>query len=361
MTEKCEECGSNDMKMDNARGELECKSCGLVAEHQVSTNQNDNAGAIWGENSFNTPTTRVTKIKTGNKGNGLGSYIGTQKEAKGKWKILRNIAARDAKDCHPMVQATMDAAVRLSGTENAMKAKTAITRATLPVEDEEALANMKKVAKGEEVILPKNSICRMKTRGADTDHNERLLALGCLRVYQARWGGMSIDWAAMLENTGITMKQVIDASKIIEKYFSICEKVEVDGKKLIAPAIDRREIALANRAEEIRIMKRRLRNVVSDLEKGLQDKLMEDLNQRLFKLGEPTMSESPIPNVPARILCSMLFQMSCMKFGVAESRLTAIAGAADKTRNAIKSRLAKLVDAIDAGKIYDNGAFDISL
>ena len=359
MTEKCEECGSNDMKMNIARGELVCNDCGLVAEHQVSNNQNDNGSAIWGENSFNTPTTRVTKIKTGNKGNGLGSYIGTQKEAKGKWKILRNISSRDAKDCHPMVQATMDAAVRLSGVENAMKAKAAITRATLPIDDEAILAEMKNIAGGEEVILPKNSVCRMKTRGADTHHNEKLLALGCLRVYQNRWGGMSIDWAAMLENTGISMKQVIDASKIIEKYFSICEKVEMDGKKLIAPAKDRREIALANRAEEIRIMKQRLRNVVADLEKGVRDELMEDLNQRLFKLGEPTIGDSPVPNVPARILCSMLFQITCMKFGVAENRLTAIAGAADKTRNAVKSRLGKLVTAIDAGRIYDNGAFDL--
>ena len=361
MTEKCEECGSNDMEMNIARGELVCGGCGLVAEHQVSSNQNDNGNAIWGENSFNTPTTRITKIKTGNKGNGLGSYIGTQKEAKGKWKILRNISSRDAKDCHPMVQATMDAAVKLSGTENAMKAKDAIKRATLPIEDEAVLAEMKKVAGEEEVILPKNSVCRMKTRGADTHHNEKLLALGCLRVYQGRWGGMSIDWAAMLENTGITMKQVIDASKIIEKYFSICEKVEMDGKKLIAAAKDRREIALANRAEDIRIMKQRLRNVVTDLEKGVQDELMEDLNQRLFKLGEPTIGDSPVPNVPPRILCSMLFQITCMKFCVAEKRLTAIAGAADKTRNAVKSRLGKLLVDIDAGQIHDNGAFDITL
>jgi hypothetical protein len=258
-----------------------------------------------------------------------------------------------------MVQATMDAAVRLSGTENAMKAKEAITRATLPIEDEAILAEMKKAADGEEVILPKNSVCRMKTRGADTHHNEKLLALGCLRVYQGRWGGMSIDWTAMLKGTGISMKQVIDASKIIEKYFSICDKVEIDGKQLITPRKDRKEIMLANRAEEIRIMKQRLRNVVSDLEKEVQDVLMEDLNQRLFKLGEPTISESPVPNVPARILCSMLFQMACMKVGVAENRLTAIASAADKTRNAIKSRLAKLLRTIDAGEIHDNGAFDL--
>ena len=106
-------------------------------------------------------------------------------------------------------------------------------------------------------------------------------------------------------------------------------------------------------------MKQRLRNVVIDLEKGIQDVLMEDLNQRLFKLGEPTISDSPVPNVPARILCSMLFQMACMKVGVAENRLTAIASAADKTRNAIKSRLAKLLRTIDAGEIHDNGAFDL--
>jgi len=48
-----------------------------------------------------------------------------------------------------------------------------------------------------------------------------------------------------------------------------------------------------------------------------------------------------------------------MKLGVAENRLTAIAGAADKTRNAVKSRLGKLLIAIDAGQIYDNGAFDL--
>jgi hypothetical protein len=57
----------------------------------------------------------------------------------------------------------------------------------------------------------------------------------------------------------------------------------------------------------------------------------------------------------------MLFQITCMKFGVAEKRLTAIAGAADKTRNAVKSRLGKLLVDIDAGQIHDNGAFDITL
>jgi hypothetical protein len=64
-----------------------------------------------------------------------------KKKQRASGRFYATSASRDAKDCHPMVQATMDAAVRLSGTENAMKAKEAITRATLPIEDENTLAD----------------------------------------------------------------------------------------------------------------------------------------------------------------------------------------------------------------------------
>ena len=107
MTKKCEECGSYDLKADNIRGEVVCNDCGLVIEDQASATQNDNAGAMWGENASNTPTKDEAKIKTGSKGNALGSYIGKPNEAKGKWKILRHLHARDVKDLHPMAQATM--------------------------------------------------------------------------------------------------------------------------------------------------------------------------------------------------------------------------------------------------------------
>ena len=105
MTKKCEECGSYDLKVDNIRGEVVCSDCGLVIEDQASAAQNDNAGAMWGENASNTPTKDEAKIKTGSKGNALGSYIGKPNEAKGKWKILRHLHARDVKDLHPMAQA----------------------------------------------------------------------------------------------------------------------------------------------------------------------------------------------------------------------------------------------------------------
>ena len=69
MTKKCEECGSYDLKADGIRGEVVCNDCGLVVEDQASATQNDNAGAMWGENASNTPTKDESKIKTGSKGN----------------------------------------------------------------------------------------------------------------------------------------------------------------------------------------------------------------------------------------------------------------------------------------------------
>ena len=51
MYKNCDECGSYDLKVDNIRGEVVCSDCGLVIEDQASAAQNDNAGAMWGENA----------------------------------------------------------------------------------------------------------------------------------------------------------------------------------------------------------------------------------------------------------------------------------------------------------------------
>ena len=41
MMKKCEECGSNDLKVDNTRGEVVCNDCGLVIDDQASLDQNE--------------------------------------------------------------------------------------------------------------------------------------------------------------------------------------------------------------------------------------------------------------------------------------------------------------------------------
>ena len=122
MKKTCEECGGTDLKVDTMRGEVVCNDCGLVTDDQASANQNDNAGAMWGEQSYNTPTKDESKIKTGSKGNALGSYIGGKGQVKGKWKQLSQLHAQDAKDQHQMAQKTMDAAKKLGGKDNAMQA-----------------------------------------------------------------------------------------------------------------------------------------------------------------------------------------------------------------------------------------------
>ena len=88
-----------------------------------------------------------------------------------------------------MAQATMDAAKELAGKDNAMKAKKVITLATVPLKGVEEKA-LKHVASEEEIILPKNSVCRKKTRGGSTQNNERLLAFGLFASPpRANWKG----------------------------------------------------------------------------------------------------------------------------------------------------------------------------
>ena len=351
LTEKCEECGSYDLNMDINRGEVVCNDCGLVVVDHASMTENDNAGAMWGEHGFNTPTKDESKIKTGVKGNGLGSYIGKPGEAKGKWKILSNLNNQGIKDMHPMAQATMNAAKDLAGKDNAMKAKKVITLATVPLYGAKSNA-IKKIAKENEIILPKNSVCRKKTRGGSTKNNERLLALACLRAHQERTGKINIDWPQMVEGTGLTLKQVVDAAKVVMKYLNLCEKA-----KLIEQRSDRRTVHHELRNTEIQNTKLRLKLLLDGLDDALKSKIMDDFNQRLFRLGEPTLSDSPFSqeNIEARVLCAILFQKSCEAFEVEQGRLENIAHAIGRCRNTIKNRLKALLKKVASGEIVDYG------
>tara|TARA_B100002051_G_scaffold275235_1_gene318431 strand:+ start:55 stop:1215 length:1161 start_codon:yes stop_codon:yes gene_type:complete len=351
LMEKCEECGSYDLKVDNARGEIVCNNCGLVIDDQASMDQNDNAGTMWGEHSFNTPTKDESKIKTGSKGNGLGSYIGKPGEAKGKWKLLSHLNSQGTKDVHPMAQATMDAAKDLAGKDNAMKAKKVITLATVPLEGDKAEA-LKEAANDEDIALPKNSVCRKKTRGGSTQNNERLLALACLKAHQERTGKVNIDWTQMVDNAGLTLQQVVDASKAVMKYLNLCEKAGLLEKRA-----DRRAVQKELRNTEIENTTLRLKQLLHGLDESLKSKVMDDFQQRLFRLGEPTLDDSPLSseNIKASVLCAMLFQISCEAFGVEQGRLENIAKAIGRCRNTIKNKLKDLLKKVASGEIVDFG------
>ena len=351
MMKKCEECGSNDLKTDIVRGEVICNDCGLVVDDKASAGQNDNAGSMWGEGASNTPTKDESKIKTGAKGNGLGSYIGKPGEAKGKWKILSQLHAQDAKDLHPMAQATMDAAKKLAGKDNAMKAKKVITLSTVPLEGDEKIA-LEGAAGDAEIKLPKNSVCRKKTRGGSTTNNEKLLALACLKAYQDWTGRINIDWQQMLKGTGLSMSQVAAAALVIVKYLNICQKAG-----LIEKRVDRKTVLERIRTLEIENTTLALKKLLDGLDDDLKTRILDDYKQRLLLLGEPTVDGSPFSNenLEARVLCAILFQISCEAFGVEQGRLEKIADAIGRCRNTIKNRLKALLKKVASGEIVDFG------
>ena len=135
----------------------------------------------WGEHSFNTPTKDESKIKTGSKGNGLGSYIGKPGEAKEGGNFSVTLILRVRRTCTRWRKLTMDAAKDLAGKDNAMKAKKVITLATVPLQGDKAEA-LEQVAENADIVFAKNSVCRKKTRGGSTQNNEKLLALACLKA-----------------------------------------------------------------------------------------------------------------------------------------------------------------------------------
>ena len=351
LTKTCEECGSNDLKVDTVRGEVVCNHCGLVTDDQASANQSDNAGAMWGEQSYNTPTKDESKIKTGSKGNALGSYIGGKGQVKGKWKQLSQLHAQDAKDQHQMAQKTMDAAKKLGGKDNAMQAKKVISLATVPLDDKK-LKQLEEVAEGQEVVLPKNSICRKKTRGCNPEQNAILLALACFKALQDWAGSLNIAWPQMLKGTGISRQQVAAAALVIEKYLLLCEKAG-----LIEPRVDRKTAMKKVRRLEIENTGLALKKLLDGMDAELKAKVIADYQRRLAKLNEPTIDESPFSSehLDAKVLCAILFQISCERFGVEQGLLEKIADAVGRCRNTIKNKLKKLLKKVKDGELVDFG------
>ena len=354
MKKTCEECGGTDLKVDTMRGEVVCNDCGLVTDDQASANQNDNAGAMWGEQSYNTPTKDESKIKTGSKGNALGSYIGGKGQVNGKWKQLSQLHAQDAKDQHQMAQKTMDAAKKLGGKDNAMQAKKVISLATVPLDDKKH-KKLEEVAKGEEVVLPKNSVCRKKTRGCNPEQNATLLALACFKAQQEWTGNLNISWPQMLKGTGISRQQVAAAALVIEKYLMLCEKAG-----LFEPRVDRKAAMKKVRGLEIENTGLALKQLLDGMDEKLKAKIIADYQKRLSKLKEPTIDESPFSSelIEAKVLCAILFQISCERFKVEQGLLEKIADAVDRCRNTIKNKLKRLLKKVKDGELVDFGVLN---
>ena len=90
---------------------------------------------------------------------------------------------------------------------------------------------------------------------------------------------------------------------------------------------------------------------------------MDDFKQRLFRLGEPTLGDSPFSteNIEAKVLCAILFQISCEAFGVDQGRLEKIADAVGRCRNTIKNWLKSLLKKVASGELVDFGVLQKEL
>jgi hypothetical protein len=156
----------------------------------------------------------------------------------------------------------------------------------------------------------------------------------------------------MLKGTGLSMSQVAAAALVIAKYLNICQKAG-----LIEKRVDRKTVLERIRTLEIENTTLALKKLLDGLDDELKTRILDDYKQRLLLLGEPTVGGSPFSNenLEARVLCAILFQISCEAFGVEQGRLEKIADAIGRCRNTIKNRLKALLKKVASGEIVDFG------
>ena len=116
---------------------------------------------------------------------------------------------------------------KLAGKDNAMKAKKVITLQPFRSMMKKAKA-LREIADEEEIILPKNSVCRKKTRGGSTQNNE----VACPRL--------SASTANELEKSTSTgsdgRRLVVDHGsllmpKVIMKYLAYVKAHLIEGEQ----------------------------------------------------------------------------------------------------------------------------------
>ena len=126
---------------------------------------------------------------------------------------------------------------------------------------------------------------------------------------------------------------------------------------LIEKRVDRKTVLERVRTLEIENTNLALKQLLDGLDEELKTRIMDDYKQRLIQLGEPTVDGSPFSNenIEARVLCAILFQISCEAFDVDQGRLEKIADAVGRCRNTIKNWLKSLLQKVASGKIVDKG------
>jgi len=357
MKTKCDDCGGN-LTIDLVRAEGICDVCSLVHEH-ITTDADTNSGSSLGEGRHNEAVNRDAAhagARMGGRMNPFGDRFDAagQRLSQQQRRIARRMAQLDRssqRDTDPMYVQLMSTIRIMFGKDLASAVEPmarAAARKLTPAQE----AIRKTLTSGERRRLkcPKTSICRAggeqhpELRGGTDQENLQIMSLAIASI-AARWfRTVSINEKQLMENYGITQKQLGNARKVISQHYQ--ERV----RQRWAAKPDQLNAAAAREDELDKVAQ----NLNDCLAKRLSEPQLEAVMQAFFgvmsHIGEPSV-DAPTSNVAISMIAGCVMYNILTRMGLQNGNLNAIAKAVLRSGAGIKSRLEEL------NLRYQNGEF----
>ena len=357
--DKCEDCGGGEFATDDVRAEQVCKGCGLVAEFQIYTANDDSRNYGEGATAGKVNTFGKTDKRTalGSKGLAHHDLRGLSADARKRFGRLRLMERGTVRDSHPFYGKVMNQIKSLYGSNSANRLEHLARMACTPLSDEEnKIRDGLKSCDQKRLAMPKQSICRQKDdlKGDSEENNARIIAIALAELGGELQITSKIDRRFDLPKFGLTDKQILSAKKIITKHY----KARVSFLGVISP----RKINPSESREDD------IDQVISHLEENLSVTLsVADLNSvhynaayRLDLLCEPgDEGQAPLTvNTNIRMVVACIYYATLQSLGLADGLLNRVASTCRLTGSGVSSRLEQFRDEDASEKLFVDGAFE---
>jgi hypothetical protein len=357
--DRCEDCGSYELTTSHVRAEKVCDDCGLVAEFQVYTANDDNRNH--GEEAT---AGRVNTFGKTDIGTALGSKPLSKQEIRGlspsarkAFFRLRLMERGTVRDSHPFYGKVMNQMKSLYGSYSAIRLEHLARMACTPLNLKESkIRDGLKSCDQKRLAMPKQSICRLKDdlKGDSEENNARIIAIALAEIGGDLQITSKIDRSYDLPRFGLTDKQIRTAKTIIMKHYKA--RVSFLG---VAPP---RRIAPSElRDDDVDQVTAHLEeNLSATLSDADLDAVHRNAAYRLDLLCEPGDGvQTPLTvNTNIRMVIACVYYATLQSLDLADGLLNRVASTCRLTGSGVSSRLEQFRDEDASGKLFVDGAFE---
>jgi transcription initiation factor TFIIIB Brf1 subunit/transcription initiation factor TFIIB len=357
--DRCEDCGSYELTTSHVRAEKVCDDCGLVAEFQVYTANDDNRNH--GEEAT---AGRVNTFGKTDIGTALGSKPLSKQEIRGlspsarkAFFRLRLMERGTVRDSHPFYGKVMNQMKSLYGSYSAIRLEHLARMACTPLNLKESkIRDGLKSCDQKRLAMPKQSICRQKDdlKGDSEENNARIIAIALAELGGDLQITSKIDRRYDLPRFGLTDKQILTAKTIIMKHY----KARVSFLGVAPPRrIDPSELRCDDVDQVISHLEENLSITLSDAD---LDAVHRNAGYRLDLLREPGDGvQTPLTvNTNIRMVVACVYYATLQSLDLADGLLNRVASTCRLTGSGVSSRLEQFRDEDISGKLFVDGAFE---